>query len=62
MEEKTRMLEIQESFYQAQMRYIDESARVRHDFKHTIATLDDLSVKGDLHTGCGIMQPPWEYP
>lgn len=48
MEEKTRMLEIQESFYQAQMRYIDESARVRHDFKHTIATLDDLSVKGDL--------------
>ncbi len=48
MEERNRMLEIQESFYQAQMRYIDESARVRHDFKHTIATLDDLSVKGDL--------------
>lgn len=48
MEEKNRMLEIQESFYQAQMRYIDESARVRHDFRHTIATLDDLSVKGDL--------------
>ena len=49
MEERNRMLEIQDSFYQAQMRYIDESARVRHDFKHTIATLDDLSVKGDLH-------------
>ena len=48
MEEKNRMLEIQESFYQAQMRYIDEGARMRHDFKHTIATLDDLSVKGDL--------------
>ncbi len=48
MEEKNRMLEIQESFYQAQMRYIDENARVRHDFKHTIATLDDMSVKGDL--------------
>ena len=48
MEERNRMLEIQESFYQAQMRYIDEGARMRHDFKHTIATLDDLSVKGDL--------------
>ena len=47
MEEKNRMFEIQESFYQAQMRYIDESARARHDFKHTIATLYDLSMKGD---------------
>ena len=49
MEERNRMLEIQESFYQAQMRYIDETRELRHDFKHTIATLDDLSVKGDLH-------------
>lgn len=48
MEEKNRMLEIQESFYQAQMRYIDESARARHDFKHVIATLDELSAKGDF--------------
>lgn len=47
MEEKNRMLEIQESSYQAQMRYIDESERARHDFKHTIATLYDLSMKGD---------------
>lgn len=48
MEEKNRMLEIQKSFYQAQMRYIDESARVRHDFKHVIATLDELSAKEDF--------------
>ncbi len=48
MEEKNRMLEIQESFYQAQMRYIDESAKARHDFKHVIATLDELSAKGDF--------------
>ena len=32
MEERNRMLEIQESFYQAQMRYIDKTRELRHDF------------------------------
>lgn len=48
MEERARMLEMQESVFLAQQRYIEESARVRHDFKHTIAALNELSQKGDI--------------
>ena len=48
MQEKTRMLEMQESSYRAQKRYIEENAKVRHDFKHVIATLDELTKEGDI--------------
>ncbi len=47
MQERARMLEMQENSYQAQQRYIEETARVRHDFRHMIATLDELSKAGD---------------
>ena len=48
MQEKARMLEMQESAFQAQKRYIEENARVRHDFKHVIATLDELTKSGNI--------------
>lgn len=47
-EERNRILEMQESSYYAQQRYINETAKARHDFKHTIATLDTLVSEGDL--------------
>ncbi|MBO6147633.1 MAG: sensor histidine kinase [Lachnospiraceae bacterium] len=48
LEERNRIFEMQESAYQAQMRYINDTSRTRHDFKHVIATLDELSRKGDM--------------
>ena len=46
--EANRILEMQESRYVAQQRYMNETARVRHDFKHTIHTLEELVDEGDL--------------
>ena len=47
-QERNRILEIQESHYLAQQRYMDETAKARHDFKHVIGTLDGLVDGGDL--------------
>lgn len=46
--ERNRILEMQESAYLAQQRYIEETSRARHDFKHTIGVLDMLVSQGDL--------------
>ena len=46
--ERNRILEMQESAYLAQQRYMNETAKVRHDFKHTIGMLDMLIKNGDL--------------
>lgn len=48
MEDRARIYEMQESSYQAQQRYIEENARIRHDFRHVIATLNELSQTGDI--------------
>lgn len=48
-EEKNRILEMQESTYLSQQRYMKETAKIRHDFKHTIGTLDALVAAGDLN-------------
>jgi sensor histidine kinase regulating citrate/malate metabolism len=47
VEEQNKLYEMRESHYLKQQRYMDESARVRHDFKHTIRTLKQLSDKND---------------
>ena len=44
---KNNLLEMQESAYLKQQRYIEENARIRHDFKHTIRTLRVLAENGD---------------
>lgn len=46
--ERNQFLEMQESHYLAVQRYMDETARVRHDFKHTIGALSDLASRGDV--------------
>ena len=41
-EERNRFLEMQESQFLSQQKYLEESARVRHDFKQVIHTLQEL--------------------
>lgn len=41
--ERVRLLEMQESQYAAQQRYMEDSARARHDFRQTIRTLQELA-------------------
>ena len=47
-QERNRILEMQERTYLSQQRHIEETARIRHDFRHTLGTLDELVTKGDL--------------
>ena len=47
-QEKNHILELQESAYHVQQRYLEDSARARHDFKHTIGTLKALSDAGNF--------------
>lgn len=46
-EERNRILEMEESQYQAQRRYMDSTARARHDFKHTLRTLKGMAEAKD---------------
>ena len=46
-ENRSHIFEMQESRYIKQQRYIEESAKLRHDFKHTIRTLGELSNAGE---------------
>ncbi len=46
--ERTRLLEMQESQYITQQKYIEATARERHDFRHAVRTLDELLRAGDL--------------
>lgn len=47
-EERNRFLETQESQFNAQQRYMKETARIRHDFRHSIRTLAELYDSGDV--------------
>lgn len=40
--ERVRMLETQESQYAAQRRYMEDSARARHDFRQSVRTMKEL--------------------
>lgn len=46
-DQRNRILEMQERQYVTQRRYIEESARARHDFKQTIAALKALADASD---------------
>ncbi|MBR0147205.1 MAG: sensor histidine kinase [Eubacterium sp.] len=45
---RTSMLEMQEQTFEKQQRYMEENARIRHDFKHTIRSLHQLAEDGNL--------------
>lgn len=47
-EKRNQILEMQESAYLSGQMYMKETAKIRHDFKHTIGTLDALVSAGDL--------------
>ena len=47
-EERRRFLETQESSYRKQQKYIEETARARHDFKQTVRMLTTLAVDNDI--------------
>ncbi|MBR6959338.1 MAG: GHKL domain-containing protein [Clostridiales bacterium] len=45
---KTDLMEMQEIVYEKQHKYMDDNARIRHDFKHTLRTIRVMAEKGDL--------------
>jgi len=45
---KTSVLEMQEQTFEKQQRYMEENARIRHDFKHTIRSLHMLAEEGNI--------------
>ena len=45
---RANLLEMQEHAYIKQQKYMEENARIRHDFKHTIRTIQLLAEEGDL--------------
>ena len=46
--EKMRFLEMQESQYIRQQKYIEDTSRARHDFRQTLRTLKGMADNGDL--------------
>ena len=48
--EKNRMLEMEESQYRKLQTYMEESAAVRHDFRHFVGALDELLSAGDAES------------
>ena len=46
-DERIRILQMQEKRYNAQQKYIEDTARTRHDFRHILRTLLELVNKGD---------------
>ena len=46
-EERSRFLETQESQFAAQQRYMKETDKARHDFRHSMRTLSELYDAGD---------------
>lgn len=55
-EERNRVLEMQESRYIKQQKYIEDTAKLRHDFKHTLRTLYELSVLGEYDELCSYLE------
>lgn len=48
LSERIRFFEMQESQYILQKRYIEETSKQRHDFRHSIITLNNLAENGEL--------------
>lgn len=49
-QEHVRLLEMQEHQYLTQQTYIEESRRIRHDFRQSLFTLSKLADDGELET------------
>lgn len=47
-EQKTQLLQIQASQYQSLLRYVKETSKLRHDFRHTAHTLLSLAQEGNI--------------
>ncbi|MCR4720427.1 MAG: ATP-binding protein [Lachnospiraceae bacterium] len=47
-QEEIKVLKLQERYFKAQQQYMNDTARARHDFKHTIHTLERLVSDGDI--------------
>ena len=45
---RNSVLELVEADYEKQQKYIESTARIRHDFKHTIRALDVMAGEGDI--------------
>ena len=46
---KIQLLEMQESQFHAQQRYIEASSRARHDFRQSVLTMKNLCHEGNYH-------------
>lgn len=49
VENKNKILEVQESLFLRTQKYLEETARTRHDFKHFLVTLKKLSEEGNTN-------------
>lgn len=47
---RLRYLEMQESQYRKLQRYMEDTKKQRHDFRHTLRTLHSLATDGDIHS------------
>ncbi|MDE5621053.1 MAG: GHKL domain-containing protein [Ruminococcus sp.] len=50
LSERIRFFEIQESQYIIQKKYIEETSKQRHDFRHSIFTINNLAESDDLNS------------
>ena len=48
MREQNRIMELKESQFRSQQKYIRASERTRHDFRHNVLTLTELYEAGDM--------------
>ncbi|MBO4457485.1 MAG: GHKL domain-containing protein [Butyrivibrio sp.] len=48
LQEEYHILQMKEAQYLSQQSYIENTAKARHDFKHTISLLDSLAATGDI--------------
>ena len=49
-QEKYHILQMKEAQYLSQQSYIENTAKARHDLKHTISLLDSLAASGDIQS------------
>lgn len=48
LQERARLLEMQSSQYRALQEHMRQTARLRHDFRHSVRLLSSLAEKGDI--------------
>lgn len=48
LDQRTQLLEIQNHQYRALQEHMEQTARLRHDFRHSVRLLSDMAGRGDL--------------